>query len=169
MSADAGNGWRERAHLFLRVTHISHSSVSCPVWAGNQKFLNEINTNPWELEEDSGPQWVWSILGLLFASVCIFYTYCNTPAVKGLSLILCVSVGGLLRFHTFTVSVWGFFFSGGLDMISKTSVSRWNISAVHNSGPHVCENESEKTLKFAIVNIVTIKTPPAPLSLIFKY
>lgn len=133
MSADDGNGWRERAHLFLRVTHIARSSVSCPVWAGKSKvpkWDKSMRTKETQWLTAGFVHFGFVSVRLLFACVCAYY--CNTPAIKGLSLILWVSVGGLLKFPTFTVSVWGCFLSGGLDMISTNQC----LSMKHQCSPH---------------------------------
>ncbi len=101
----------------------------------------------------------WVPFFLLFACVCVFVL---TVTVKGW-----VSVGGLLKSPSFTVSFWGFFLSGGLDMISTNQCLsmklQWSPKLRLGLLDHVCENESEKTFKFAIVNIIILK-PPSPFS-----
>lgn len=92
------------------------------------------------------PQRISSILVSFQPFVCLcvrIYTYCNTP-VKGLSFILWVSVGGLLKSPTFTVSFWGFlsFWWFRYDLHKPASLNETSVQSrapSGASGPHVWE------------------------------
>lgn len=79
----------------------------------------------------------------------------NSVSLSGWSAKISHIYSKCLRFLSF----WWFRY----DLHKPVSLNETSVQSTLLD--HMCENESEKTFKFAIVNIVTIKTPRAPLSL----